>query len=335
LCAQTVRDKINWRRETLYTMLNKIIFLGTGAGMPTGKRNVPSVAVFLNEGGDFWLFDCGEGTQQRIFTAGLKLSKLKAIFISHMHGDHLFGLPGLLATRGLQGIKGDIDIFGPVGLQAYLDNCFEYSKTHIPYSYYINEIKPEKYKMKKLLWTKYDFKVYCAVLNHKIDCFGYAVYEKFVKKNILVHKLLKLGIAPGPIYKKIKEKDRVILENGKMLKIDDFVKESVIVRKICYCSDTMFSENAIELSKDADLLIHEATFSDENKIEAKDSFHSTIEDAVIVAKSANVKRLVLNHFSPRYHKSKKFRHSWEKFKEEAIERYPGVFFAEDFLEIKI
>jgi ribonuclease Z len=316
-------------------MLDKVIFLGTGAGMPTNKRNVSSTAVFFNKGGDYWLFDCGEGTQQRIFAAGLKLSKLKGIFISHLHGDHLFGLPGLLATRGLQGIEDDIDIFGPVGLQAYLGNCFDYSKTHIPYSYYINEMKLEKYKTKKLLWEKDNIKVSCASLEHQVDCFGYAIYEKYTKKNLLVNKLLRLGITPGPIYRKIKEKDQVILENGKVLKSGNFIKELKIVKKISYCSDTIFSKNSVELSQDADLLIHEATFSDENKVEAKNSFHSTIEDAVRVAKSANAKRLVLTHISPRYHKSKKCKHSWDKFKEEATRRYSGVFLAEDFLEIKI
>lgn len=316
-------------------MLNRIILLGTGAGMPTNNRNVASVIVFLNERGDFWLFDCGEGTQQRINAAGLKLSKLRAIFISHLHGDHLFGLPGLLATRGLQGIEKDIDIFGPVGLKQYLDDCFDYSSTHLPYSYYVHQIEPKKFKNKQLLWKKDKFKIYCAALNHQIDCFGYKIYGKCIKRNIIAGKLLKLGITPGPIYKKIKEEDQVTLENGKVLKTEEFIKESIIIKKISYCSDTLFSENAVELSKDADLLIHEATFSDDNKTEARESFHSTIEDAVRVAISSNVKRLVLTHISPRYQKSKKNKHNWDKFKEEAIKRYPNVILAEDFMEIKI
>lgn len=317
-------------------MLNRVVFLGTGAGMPTIKKNVASVSVFLNESGDFWLFDCGEGTQQRINATGLKLSRLKAIFISHLHGDHLFGLPGLLATRGLQGIDKDIDIFGPIGLKEYLDNCFDYCRTYIPYSYHVHKIEPKKFISKQLLWEKDKFKIYCAALNHQIDCFGYSIYGKYIKRNIIIDELLKLGITPGPIYKKIKEKDQVTLENGKVLKTEEFIKESIIVKKISYCSDTMFSENAVELSKDADLLIHEATFSGDNKTEAKESFHSTIEDAVRVAKSANAKRLVLTHISPRYQKSTKNIHNyWNKYKEEAIKKYPDVILAEDFLEIKI
>jgi ribonuclease Z len=316
-------------------MLEKVVFLGTGAGMPTRDRNVASLAVILNNSGDFWLFDCGEGTQHRIGNVGLKLSKLKAVFITHLHGDHLFGLPGLLATRGLQGIERNIDIFGPIGLKGYLNSSFDYSGTYIPYSYQIHQIDKEKFNTKGLLWKNGSYSVYCASLNHHIDCFGYSIFEENIRRNILTDKLLKLRIKPGPIYRKIKEKKQITLEDGRILKTDNFVKESKNIKKICYCSDSLFSENAIMLSRDADLLIHEATFSSNERIEAEKSFHSTIEDAVKVARRANVKRLVLTHISPRYHKSENNFHKWNIFKEEATRQYPGIILAEDYLEIKI
>ena len=316
-------------------MLEKVIFLGTGAGMPTNDRNVASLAVIFNSGGEFWLFDCGEGTQQQIRRTGLRLSKLKNIFISHLHGDHLFGLPGLLATRGLQGIKSSINIFGPVGLENYLKNCFDYSRTHIPYPYHIHQIEKEKYLTKRLLWKKDDYSVYCAILNHQADSFGYVIFEKNIKRNILVKKLLKLGIKPGPICQTIKEKNQVTLEDGRILKTEHFVKESINIIRICYCSDTMFSKNAVILSRDADLLIHEATFSSQEKVEAEQSFHSTIEDAIKIARSAKAKKLVLTHISPRYHRSKQNSKKWNSFCEEANSQFPGIILAEDFLEIKI
>jgi len=325
--------KENWK--IFQKMLEKVVFLGTGAGMPTKERNVASLAVILNDSGDFWLFDCGEGTQHRIGSVGLKLSKLKAVFITHLHGDHLFGLPGLLATRGLQGVERKIDLFGPIGLENYLDSCFDYSGTFIPYPYQIHHIEKEKFYTKRLLWKNGSDSVYCASLNHHIDCFGYSIFEKNIKRNILTDKLVRLGIKPGPVYMKIKEKKQITLEDGRILKTDAFVKESKNIKKICYCSDTLFSENAIKLSEDADLLIHEATFSSNEKIEAEKSFHSTIEDAIKIARCAKVKRLVLTHISPRYHNSEENFHKWKIFKEEATRQYPGIILAEDFLEIKI
>jgi ribonuclease Z len=317
-------------------MMEKVIFLGTSAGIPTNARNVASLAITFNgNSGDFWLFDCGEGTQQQIQRAGLKLSKLKNIFISHLHGDHLFGLPGLLATRGLQGITKSINIFGPVGLENYLKNCFDYSSTHIPYKYHIYSIEKENFLTKKLLWKKENCSVFCAILNHQIDSFGYAIFEEKMKRNIIVEKLIRLGVQPGPIYRSIKEKTLITLEDGRILKRDDFVKESVHIKKICYCSDTMFCENAVILARDADLLIHEATFSNQEKTEAEQSFHSTIEDAIKVARSAKVKRLVLNHISPRYQYSVKGSQKWDTFRGEATGQYPEIILAEDFLEIKI
>jgi len=321
-------------------MLEKVIFLGTGAGMPTKERNVSSVAVILNNSGDFWLFDCGEGTQQQVYRAGLKLSKLKTVFISHLHGDHIFGLPGLLASRGLMGIKKDINIFGPVGLVDYLNNCFEYSKTYIPYNYHIYQIEKDKYIKKNILWKIGDYTIYCAELNHQIDCFGYSIIEENIKINIITEKLKELRIKPGPIYNEIKKNNQVKLKDGRVLKKDDFIKKSRHVKKISYCCDTMFSENAIALSKKADLLIHEATFSSNEKDKAEKSFHSTIEDAIKIARYAKVKRLALTHISPRYKRETKNERDIELLRDYLEEINSGnsnieMILAEDLSEVKI
>ncbi len=315
-------------------MMEKVIFLGTGAGMPTLSRNVASMAVIFQTSGDFWLFDCGEGTQQQIQRAGLKLTRLKNIFITHLHGDHLFGLPGLMASRGLQGIKRAINIFGPVGLEGYLKNSFEYSATYIPYHYKIYSLAREEYLTKKLLWKEEECSVFCVVLNHQIDSFGYAIDEKHIQCNIMAEKLIKMGIMPGPVYGEIKEKNQVMY-NGRLFQKKDFIKESVSIKKLCYCGDTAYTENAIRLSKNADLLIHEATFSNDEKDEAEQSYHSTIDDAIKVARAAGVKRLVLTHISPRYGHSSRNSEKESAFRRERVQKYPQVILAEDFLEIKI
>ncbi|MBN2395422.1 MAG: ribonuclease Z [Candidatus Atribacteria bacterium] len=316
-------------------MIDKIIFLGTSAGMPTNNRNVSSLAVLFDHGKNFWLFDCGEGTQQQLIRAGLKLSKLNSIFITHLHGDHLFGLPGLLATRGLQGVKTNIDIFGPIGLQDYLRSSFEYSETYIPYHLKIHQIEKEKYLTKRLLWKKENHSVFSAVLDHQMDSFGYMIISKEKKSNILPEQLIKLGIQPGPIYKDIKEKRKIILKDGRVIDSDFFIKTVVRVKKICYCGDTVFSKNAIDLSRNADILIHEATFSDQEEYKAKKSFHSTIGDAINIAKLANVKKLVLTHISPRYERSSDNNERWDEFQANANSQLPETIVAYDFLEIKI
>ena len=318
--------------------MDKIIFLGTSAGIPTLKRNVPALAMIFKAGNEFWLFDCGEGTQRQILQSNLKLSKLSNIFISHLHGDHTFGLPGLLATRGLIGVKKPVNIFGPVGLDSYLNNIMDYTRTHIPYSQHFFSIEKDKFLTPTLLWEKDNTSVYCAVLNHNIDSFGFAIIKERVQKNILIDKLLDLSIPPGPIYKKFKEDETVELEDGRVLKSSDFVRETITMKKVCYCGDTTFSPNAISLSEGADLLIHEATFSAHCKEKAIRSYHSTVEDAIEVAKLAKVKKLALTHISPRYDdftNNPVQYNEFRKFEEKLNPDDPKIILTEDLMELAI
>ncbi len=318
--------------------MDKIVFLGTSAGIPTLKRNVPALAIVFAITNEFWLFDCGEGTQRQILQANLKLSKLSNIFISHLHGDHTFGLPGLLATRGLLGVKKPINIFGPVDLDNYLNNNIDCTRTHIPYSQHFFPIEKERFLAPNLFWEKDDISVYCAALNHNIDSFGFAIIKKHIQKNILIDKLLDINIPPGPIYKKFKENEIVELEDGRILKTSDFVKETITIKKICYCGDTAFSQNAVSLSEGADLLIHEATFSTHCKEKAIRSFHSTARDAIEVARLAKVKKLALTHISPRYddlrNNPEKYT-EFRKFGEKLSLGDPEIILVEDLMELTI
>ena len=315
--------------------MDKVIFLGTSAGIPTLNRNVPAVALIFEGTNEFWLFDCGEGTQRQIQKTSLKLSKLTNIFISHLHGDHIFGLPGLLATRGMLGIKSGINIFGPVGLDSYLRSSFEYSHTYIPYSYHFHPIKKEEFTAENLLWGKEDTAVYCALLNHQIDSYGFAVIKKTIKRNILVEKLIKVGLSPGPAYKKFKEDGIIKLADGRVLTSEEFIVESTKSKKFCYCGDTTFSPNAVSLSDGADLLIHEATFCADKKKKALEGYHSTIDDTLKVAKLAKVKKLALTHISPRYENVAEQCQEYDGLKEKMSKEDLKVVLAEDFGEIKI
>ncbi len=315
--------------------MDKVIFLGTSAGMPTLKRNVPAIALMFSLTNEFWLFDCGEGTQQQINQTNLKLSKLTNIFITHLHGDHIFGLPGLLATRGLLGVKKPINIFGPVGLEGYLQSALEHSSTYLPYTYNIYLIKKTKFLTPNLLEKIGIISIYCAILNHHMDSFGYTLIKRDIKRNLQVDKLLKLGIPPGPIYKKFKEEDKVQLEDGRIFQTSDFITEGICLKKLCYCGDTTLSVNAISLSERADLLIHEATYGATNQEKARQHYHSTVEDAINVARRAKVKRLALTHISPRYDNVKNISNKYNALQEQFSRDDPEIIIAEDFMELEI
>ena len=315
--------------------MDKVIFLGTSAGIPTLNRNVPAVALIFEGTNEFWLFDCGEGTQRQIQKTSLKLSKLTNIFISHLHGDHIFGLPGLLATRGMLGIKSEINIFGPVGLDDYLKSSFDYSHTYIPYSYHFYPIKKEEFTAENLFWEKEDTAVYYALHNHQIDSYGFDVVKRNIKRNILIGKLVKAGFRPGRPYTKFKEDGVVKLADGGVLTSEEFIVESANVKKFCYCGDTAFSPNAVSLSDGADLLIHETTFCADKKEKALEGYHSTVDDALKVAKLAKVKKLVLTHISPRYDNVTPQCREYDGLKEKMSKEGLKVVLAEDFGEMEI
>lgn len=272
----------------------EITFLGTSSGVPTKSRNVSSVALRLTQRGEIWLFDCGEGTQHQVLRSELRISQLKKIFITHMHGDHIFGLMGLLASCGLGGDAKDIEIYGPPGIEPYLKACMKYSYTYFPYGVTINTIEPG------LIYEDKELTVTCELLKHRVTAYGYRVSEKDRPGIFDVEKAKKMGIPFGPLYGKLKSGETITLEDGRTFCGADFCGPTEIGRKFVYCTDTVFCDNAITLSQDADLLIHEATFAHQDAQMAFEKMHSTTTMAAQVALAAKVKKLIMTHFSPRY-----------------------------------
>ncbi len=314
----------------------KVIFLGTSSGMPTLKRNVSSIAlVFINKN-KLWLWDCGESTQQQIQKTSLKLYKLEKIFITHLHGDHLFGLPGLLASRGLKGGKNQnrVQIFGPEGLDKYLKEILNMTKTYIPYEIEIEIIPPNL--STGIIWENEEYMVQYTELNHNIKTYAYSVEEKKDKSHFLIEKARRLNIPHGPIYRTLKEGKTIELPNGRILQGKNFLSKVRKGRKIVFSGDTAYCENLVHLSKGADLLIHEATFSQQEEDIAKRNFHSTTIIAAKVAKKAQVKQLILTHISPRYSSNNnKSAITESELLAEAQNIFPEVKLAEDFMEYKI
>jgi ribonuclease Z len=272
----------------------QITFLGTSSGVPTRSRNVSSIALRLPQRSDVWLFDCGEGTQHQILRSDLRVSQITRIFVTHMHGDHIYGLMGLLASCGMAGNPSRIDIYGPPNLDGYLKACGRYSQTHFSYPVKVHTVKPG------LVLKEDDFEVYCAPLKHRVPAFGYRVVEKDKPGQFNVKRAQSLGIPPGPIYGKLKQGQTIELPDGRMVRGTDLCGPTQIGRKFVYCTDTIFCEEAVELAREADVLIHEATFSHQDAELAYQRLHSTSTMAAQVALEAGIQQLIMTHFSPRY-----------------------------------
>jgi ribonuclease Z len=272
----------------------QITFLGTSAGVPTRARNVSSVALRLPQRGETWLFDCGEATQHQLQRTPIKISQITRIFITHLHGDHLFGLMGLLATCGLAGQGQEIHLYGPDGLEEYVRVCSRISRTTLSETLKIHTVEPG------LIHREEDFSVTCQPLKHRVPSYGYRVTESDRPGKFDVERAHALGIPSGPLYGRLKNGERVELPDGRIVEGRELVGATLPGRSVVYCTDTIYCRGAVALSEEADVLIHEATFAAEDEPLAVQSMHSTATMAARVASEAGARQLFITHFSPRY-----------------------------------
>ncbi|WP_313640922.1 ribonuclease Z [Paenibacillus sp. FSL K6-0276] len=298
-----------------------LYFLGTNAGVPTLQRNVTSVALrLLEERRSIWMFDCGEGTQHQVLRSPIRLGKLEKLFITHLHGDHLFGLPGLLSSRGYQGGTSPLTVYGPPGLKAYLDISLAVSQSRIPYKIEIVE------HTGGTVFEDDGFKVEAALLEHRIDSYGYRVTEKDSPGSLNTELLKSYGLKPGPLYGKLKKGEDVITDEGMRISAADVVREPKRGRIVTILGDTRPCSGALELSLNADLIVHEATFAHDLAEMAYQYHHSTAHQAAELAKEANAGQLLLTHFSSRYSSSEEL----IPLLEEAERIFPETLLAEEF-----
>jgi ribonuclease Z len=277
----------------------QVTFLGTSSGVPTRSRNVSAVALRLPQRAELWLFDCGEGTQHQFLRSDLRVSQLSRIFITHMHGDHVFGLPGLLASLGLAGTCSGIDLYGPDLLRDYLEGVLRTSSTRIGYPLRSHRVK-DAARQGTVLLDDGDITVRCAPLTHRVPAYAYRVDQKPRPGRFDVEAARTLGIPPGPIYAELKAGRSVTLDDGRIINGATLCGEERPGCSLVYCTDTVFCEQAVELAQGADLLIHESTFAHAEAEMAIQRQHSTSTMAAQTALAAGVKQLVLTHLSPRY-----------------------------------
>ena len=309
-----------------------ITFLGTSSGVPTLTRNVSSLALKLSQTAEVWLFDCGEGTQHQLMKSNIKSSQIKKIFITHMHGDHIYGLPGLLATLGLSGNSNGIEIYGPSELRNFVISALTNSFCKLSFPLLFIEVENIA-SLNKVLFESDKIEVHCASLKHRLPAYRYRVREKDKPGRFDIKKAKDFKIPPGPIYSELQSGKKVVLKDGRSFNGKEFCGPPRKGECFVYCTDTVFSESAVNLSKKADLLVHESTFSKEDEKMAYEKLHSTTIMAAKTALLSNAKKLIITHLSPRYTQRSPIKPS--DLLKEAQKIFPNTYLAKDFLTAEI
>jgi ribonuclease Z len=295
----------------------EITFLGTSSMVPTKKRN--HSGIFLEYAGEGILFDCGEGTQRQLRLADIAATKITRVCLSHWHGDHVLGLPGLIQTMGGMGYTQTLHIYGVPGSAKYLEYMFKGFANYTTVKFEVHEVK------EGILWEDDTIRVECIPLRHSIYCIGFSVIEKD-KLRINMDYLTEQGVPAGKHLKYL-QNGQDLPWKGKTIAAKDatYVAHG---RKFTYVADTKLCDNAVKLAKDADILVTECTHSHDIEEKAEQYMHLTAPQGAQIAKDANAKKLILTHFSQRYD-------NVDELVKQAKEIFPNTSAAYDFLTVKM
>lgn len=270
-----------------------VTILGSGAATPTTRRNPTSQLINFNE--KFFLLDCGEGTQLQLRKFKTKFQRINHIFISHLHGDHYFGIFGLISTFQLLGRSQDLHIYAPADLKNLIDLNLGISHSSLRFDIIFH---PTQSKEKELLYNQKKLKIFSFPLEHRIPTTGFLIEEQKGHKNIIKEKIDLYHISIEEI-KEIKE-GKDLKRGNKIISNDSLTHPEEALRCYAYCTDTRPNDHYPSLIQNATTLYHEATFTKEHQLRAQETFHTTAQQAGEIAKNINAKKLILGHFSARY-----------------------------------
>jgi ribonuclease Z len=271
----------------------EVLILGSSSATPMYGRHPTAQLINFNE--QFHLVDCGEGTQMQLSRYGIKINRIRTVFISHLHGDHYFGLPGLISSMHLMGRNEPLQLFGPPGLEEILKLQFQFSQTVLRFPLEIRVISPDGGEQ----WDLEQWTVQTFALDHRIPCTGFRFQEKIRKPSIDISKATLLGV-PVPYYPLLKKGIDYVDTHGVTTPWQALTLPPPIPRSYAYCSDTKASGGYLHAIQNVDLLYHEATFTEEFAGRAAETFHSTAKQAAAVAVTCGAKQLIIGHFSARY-----------------------------------
>lgn len=307
-----------------------LLFLGTSSGTPTKARNVSGIALIEEVGSAWYLIDCGEGTQHQLLRTPLSVNDLKAIFITHVHGDHCYGLPGLLASAGMHGRKKPLTIVAPAGIENWIRATQQQTQLFLPFKlHFLATEALADWKINKLI-------VEAITLSHRVPSFAYRFTEATVEPVLDTEKLAREGVAQGPVWGRLKKGEDVVHE-GRTLASRDYLRFPHSPRRVIVAGDNDTPELLRDACRQAQVLVHESTYTQEVGERIGEGVgHSTAASVASFAESAGLPSLVLTHFSARYQADPARPPSIEDIRAEAAAHYRGqLLLAEDFARYRL